>query len=137
MSGPSHASPEGGVTPHINVDGASAASAFYQQAFGAQELFRMPAPDGKRLMHCHLMINGGSLMLCDCFPEHGGSEVQPSSSFTMHLQVDDVESWWRRAVEAGATVTMPLADMFWGDRYGRLRDPFGVNWALAAPIKAG
>jgi PhnB protein len=130
-------SPAGGVTPHISVDGASAASAFYQQAFGAEELFRLPAQDGKRLMHCHLKINGGSLMLADCFPEHGGSMVQRSDSFTMHLQVEDVEAWWRRAVEAGATVTMPLADMFWGDRYGRLCDPFGVNWSLAAPVKAG
>ncbi len=126
---------DGGVIPHISLDGASDASAFYQRAFGAEELFRLPAQDGRRLMHCHLKINGGDLMICDCFPEMGGKN-QPSESFTMHLQVKDVEAAWKRAVDAGATVTMPLADMFWGDRYGKVRDPFGVNWSLAAPIKA-
>ena len=129
--------PQGGVVPHLALDGAGEASAFYQRAFGATELFRMPAPDGKRLMHCHLKINGGSLMICDCFPEHGGSAWQPSKSYTLHLQVDHVETWFSRAVEAGCTVSMAPADMFWGDRYGQVTDPFGVKWALASPIKKG
>lgn len=120
----------GGVVPHINVEGASKASAFYQRAFAAHELSRQPAQDGERLMHCHLVINGASLMLSDCFPEFGITN-QPSPCFTMHLDVDDADAWWKRAVEAGATVTMPLAMQFWGVRYGKLRDPFGVNWSLS------
>lgn len=123
--------PVGGVVPHINIEGASDASAFYQRAFAAQELSRQPAQDGKRLMHCQLVVNGGSLMLSDCFPEFGIAN-QPSACFTMHLDVDDVDSWWQRALSAGAEVTVPLAQQFWGVRYGKLRDPFGVNWSLAS-----
>lgn len=123
-----------GVIPYINVDGASEASAFYQRAFAAKELQRMPAEDGKRLMHCHLEINGGSLMLSDCFPEHG-SELQPSHSYTMTLVVSDADAWCERAVKAGAEVTMPVQRMFWGDRYGQLKDPFGVRWALNEPAQ--
>lgn len=123
---------EPGVIPYIDVEGAGDASAFYQRAFAARELARMPAKDGKRLMHCHLHINGGSLMRSDCFPEMGMAR-RPSYSFTMHLIVRDVDAWWKRAVEAGAEVTLPLAVMFWGDQYGKLRDPFGVNWSLSEP----
>lgn len=122
--------PAGGVVPHINVEGASEASAFYQKAFGAREISRAPAQDGKRLMHCHLLLNGGSFMLSDAFPEFGVVS-QPSASHTMHLDVDDVDAWWSRAVAAGATVTLPLEQQFWGVRYGKLRDPFGVNWSLS------
>jgi uncharacterized glyoxalase superfamily protein PhnB len=123
---------ERGVVPYINVEGAAAASEFYQRAFAAKELFRMPAQDGQRLMHCHLEINGGSLMLSDCFPEMGMPH-QPSNSFTMHLNVQGVQDWWDRAVEAGAEVVSPLQVMFWGDRYGQLRDRFGVNWSMGEP----
>jgi len=123
--------PMKGVIPHLNVVGAAKAAEFYQRAFGAQELMRLPAQDGERLMHCALVINGGSLFLCDCFPEMGhGYEHQPSSSFTMHLQVDDIDAWFDRAVQAGAEVLEPVSLMFWGDRYGRLRDPFGVCWSM-------
>ena len=122
--------PPGGVVPHLNVEGANDASAFYQRAFAARELSRQPADDGQRLMHCHLLINGGSLILSDCFPEFGITN-QPSHCVAMHLQVDDVDAWWKRAVDAGAAVTIPLADQFWGERYGKLRDPFGVNWSLS------
>lgn len=122
--------PTGGLAPHISLEGASDASDFYQRAFGARELARMPAEDGKRLMHCHLEINGGSLMICDCFPEYG-HERQPSKNYTMHLQVEDVDAWWNRALEAGVEIVMPLEKQFWGDRYGSVRDPFGVHWAMA------
>lgn len=123
--------PMKGVIPHLNVVGAAKAAEFYQKAFGAQELMRLPAQDGERLMHCALVINGGSLFLCDCFPEMGhGYEHQPSNSFTMHLQVDDIDAWFDRAVQAGAEVLEPVSLMFWGDRYGRLRDPFGVCWSM-------
>jgi len=124
----------GGVVPHLSLGDASGAVEFYKRAFGAEELQRLPAEDGKRLMHCHIRINGGSVMLADAFPEYG-HVLQAPGGYTLHLQVDDVEAWWARAVAAGATVVMPLADMFWGDRYGQLRDPFGVQWSLATPIR--
>jgi PhnB protein len=124
-----------GVIPYLSVEGASDASAFYQRAFGAREITRLPAEDGQRLMHCHLEINGGSLMLSDSFPEHGHAH-QPSHSFTMTLVVGDIDAWWKRAVDAGAVVTMPLQVMFWGDRYGQLRDPFGVCWAMNQPAQS-
>lgn len=127
--------PTTGVTPHLAVDGAAAAIAFYEAAFGAEELSRMLADDGRRLMHAHLRINGGSVMLHDLFPEYMKDPARPPSAVTMHLQVDDADRWFARAVEAGATVTMPLADQFWGDRYGALVDPFGHSWAVGAPIK--
>lgn len=122
--------PAGGVVPHINVEGASKASAFYQRAFAAAELSRKAAQDGVRLLHCQLTINGGSFILSDCFPEFGITN-QPSVCFTMHLDVDDVDAWWKRALAAGAEVTLPLAQQFWGVRYGKLRDPFGVSWSLS------
>lgn len=126
--------PAGGLSVYITVDGAAAASAFYQKAFGAKELFRQPADDGQRLLHCHLEINGGSLMLCDWFPEWG-MEKQPPQAYTLHLQVDDVDVWWKRAIEAGCTVAMPLEPQFWGDKYGKVVDPFGVGWSLAQTIR--
>lgn len=126
-----HPQPIQGITPHLNVEGASDASAFYQKAFDATELFRMPAEDGKRLMHCHLRINGGDMFLCDTFPEYGHT-FQPSNCFTMHLTVDDVDAWWARAVDAGCEIIMPLEVQFWGDRYGSVRDPFQVCWSMSA-----
>jgi len=122
----------GGVIPYLNVDGVSKASEFYQKAFAAKELARMPAQDGKRVMHCHLEVNGGSLMMSDPFPEHG-FPYQPSPSMTMTLVVKEGDLWWNRAVDAGCKVTMPFERAFWGDRYGRLLDPFGVNWAVTEP----
>ena len=92
----------------------------------------MPAEDGKRLMHCHLIIHGGSLMLADAFPEYG-YPLQPSHSFTMQLVVSDVQTWWDRAVAAGCTIRQPLEVAFWGDLYGALVDPFGVLWAMNQP----
>ena len=121
--------PVTGVTPYINVVGANDASALYQQAFGAQEVARLAHKEGDKLMHCQLLINGGTLLMCDCFPEYG-YEHQPSHSHTLHLQVDDVDAWWNRAVAAGLTVAMPLEKQFWGDRFGSLRDRFGVCWSI-------
>jgi len=124
-----------GVTPHINVVGASDASALYQRAFDAKEVHRLPAEDGKRLMHCHLIINGGGLLMADCFPEYGYGH-EPSKSFTMHLQVTDPQAWWDRAVAAGLEVVSPLQVMFWGDKYGLLRDAFSVQWSIGGPPDA-
>lgn len=122
-----------GVTPYLNVDGAAAASDFYQRAFGAIEIMRLPDRDGARLLHCQLLVNGGNLMISDCFPEMGVAP-QPSNNFTMHLQVDDIDAWWARAVEAGAEIISPVQLMFWGDRYGSLRDPFGVQWSMGQNV---
>jgi PhnB protein len=124
-----------GVTPYLTVRGASDAAEFYKRAFGAEESGRMLADDGTRLMHCHMRINGADLMMCDEFPEYGAGLGDGPRGVTLHLQVDDADAWWTRAVEAGATVRMPLADQFWGDRYGQLTDPFGHTWSIASPAK--
>lgn len=124
-----------GVVPYLNIDGASEAAAFYGRAFGAKEIARMPGQDGKRLMHCHLEINGGSLMLADNFPEMGFPPVQRTLSDVMHLIVEDGDAWWSRAIGAGCKQEMPFERAFWGDRYGVLSDPFGVRWALVEPAK--
>jgi PhnB protein len=129
--------PNDGLTPHLSIGGGRAAEAidFYTRAFGAEEAMRMPADDGKRLMHAHLRINGASLMLADDFPEYRGGTAQPApAGVTLHLGVDDADRWYERAVVAGATATMPVADQFWGDRYGQVRDPFGHMWSIASPI---
>lgn len=141
MANDPDAGPGGGVTPHLTIlrgGTASDAIAWYVKAFGAEEKMRTPAQDGKRLMHAHLIVNGGSLMLNDEFPEYSGpadTGKGPPDGVTFHLQVDDVDAWFDRAVAAGATATMPPADMFWGDRYGQVRDPFGHRWAIGAPLK--
>jgi PhnB protein len=127
--------PTGGLTVHLTIrdNGAADAIAFYKAAFGAEEA--MPphlADDGKRVMHAHLLINGGHLMLNDDFPEYHGA-ASPPGSVTLHLQVSDADAMWNHALEAGATEKMPLADQFWGDRYGQLTDPFGFTWSIGAP----
>jgi PhnB protein len=119
----------GGLVAYLQVDGASAASDFYQRAFGATEVARHPVDEKGRTMHIHLYVNGSSLMLSDPYPEYGHPLVK-SQGVTMTLQVDDIDSWWERAVPAGAQVVMPVEKMFWGSRYGQLRDPFGVMWAM-------
>jgi RNA polymerase sigma-70 factor (ECF subfamily) len=134
MSDPASQPVVTGVTPYLSVRDASAASKFYQKAFAAEELARMPAEDGKRLMHCHLRINAGSLMLSDPFPEHG-HPLEAAQGYVLHLQVDDADAWWQRAVDCGAEITMPIGVMFWGDKYGQLRDPFGVTWSIGGPNK--
>jgi PhnB protein len=95
----------------------------------------MQPPDEKgRTLHAHLYINGSSLMLSDAYPEHG-HPLKPPASFNLTLTVGDTDQWFDRAIAAGCTVVMPPQDMFWGDRYGQLRDPFGVLWAINGPVK--
>ena len=124
------------VTPHLVCDGAAAAIEFYKKAFGATEMMRLGTDDGK-IMHACLCINGSSVMLVDEFPEMGA--VSPTSlggsSVTIHLAVDDADAWVARAEAAGATVTMPVEEMFWGDRYGVVRDPFGHSWSMGTPVR--
>jgi PhnB protein len=127
------------VLPHLVVDNAAAAIDFYVKAFGATELGRVPGPDGK-LIHAALSINGSTVMLNDDFPEfNDGKSTTPKAlggtPVTIHLTVTDVESKFAQAVEAGAEVVMPLADQFWGDRYGMVRDPFGHQWSLGQPVR--
>jgi PhnB protein len=129
--------PASGVTPHLTIPsrGGQAAIEFYTVAFGAQEVRRMLAEDGERLMHAYLIINGGGVMLNDEFPEYNGEQDIAPKGVTLHLQVDDADEWWNRAILAGGVPVFPLADQFWGDRYGMLRDPFGHAWSIGAPIK--
>jgi PhnB protein len=130
--------PASGLAPHLTIRDGNAAEAveFYTRAFGAREMMRHMAEDGKRIMHAHLELNGSSLMLNDDFPEHGGGEASPPAGVTLHLQVDDADKWWDRAIEAGAIVRFPLDDQFWGDRYGQVDDPFGFTWSIGSPSKA-
>jgi PhnB protein len=128
--------PAGGVTAHLTIGGGRAGEAieFYKQAFGAAEQMRQPADDGKRLMHAHLTIGGGSLMLNDDFPEYrDGAEAPAPAGTTLHLQVPDADAAWDKALAAGATVRFPLENQFWGDRYGQLEDPFGFTWSIGGP----
>src|SRR5687768_10517711 len=112
--------PMNGVTAHLTIGEGKAmdAIAFYEKAFGAEQAMGPHmADDGKRVMHAHLKINGGSVMLNDDFPEYSGAALGVPAGVTLHLQVDDADAWFDRATEAGATVRMPLDNQFWGDRY--------------------
>jgi uncharacterized glyoxalase superfamily protein PhnB len=124
-----------GPIPHLICAGAADAIRFYQAAFGAVELGRLPGPDG-RLMHAMLRIGGGHLMLFDEMPEYGalGPKALGGTPVTVHLFVEDVDAVFARAVTLGATPKMPVADMFWGDRYGKLVDPFGHEWSVATHV---
>lgn len=124
------------ITPHLVCRGAADAIAFYGKAFGAVELARLPGPEGK-LMHAMVRIGDSNLMLVDEFPGCGSLGPQPGqgSPVTIHLYVTDVDATVERAVAAGAKVTMPVDDMFWGDRYGRIEDPFGHQWSIATHIR--
>lgn len=124
------------ITPHIVVQGAEQAAAFYRDAFGAEEISRIPVPDG-RLMSVQLRIAGGMLHLADEFPEMGVL-APPSFGGTpvvLALEVDDAEAVFAQGVKAGAEVRQPLADMFWGDRHGQLDDPFGHRWNISQHVR--
>lgn len=127
--------PEGyhSLTPSLTVKDAAVAIDFYGRAFGAVEVSRATAPDGKRVWHCELQIGDSRLMLMDEFPEHGGHAPAASGAvgFSIWLYVDDVDAVFERAVAAGARAAMPVNDAFWGDRFGGLVDPFGHNWSIA------
>lgn len=121
-----------GVTAHVTFRDAGAAIDLYQRALGAEVVHRVPGQDGKRLMHGHLRINSGDLFVMDYFPEHGQPWQEPQN-LLLHLQVDDPEASWKRAVDAGLEVVFPLHVAFWGDKYGQLRDSFGVAWSIGGP----
>ena len=120
---------KGGLVAYLTVEGAVKAGEFYARAFGAETAALMPLDEKGRTMHLHLYVNGSSLMLSDSFPEHGHPYV-PAQGFNLTLMVDDIGAWWERAIAAGATPLMAPAEMFWGDTYAQLKDPFGVTWAM-------
>ena len=122
------------VTPSLMVAGAARAIDFYKKALGAQELSRFPGPDGN-IMHAEIKIGDSMIFLSDEFPEMSPDTKSPQAAgcvtASLFLYVPDVDALFQRAVDAGATVKMPVTDMFWGDRYGKVVDPFGHHWLLA------
>lgn len=124
------------VTPYLFMNGAAKAIEFYKKAFGAKEIDRSPMPNGT-LMHATIKIGDSIVMMSDAFP--GGDSSSPSMAGTttvnLHIYSKDVDKLWNQAVTAGAVPTMPLEDQFWGERYGKLRDPFGHVWSVAMRVK--
>ena len=128
-----HESPA--LIPHLVVDRAADAIEFYQRAFGFEEVHRMPMPDGK-IMHAQLKLGDAVIFLVDEFPSpKPGISRSPKTlggtSVTIHLNSNDVDAAFRRATDAGATAVMPPTDMFWGDRFAKIEDPFGHHWSIA------
>jgi PhnB protein len=123
------------VTPYLAINGAAEAIEWYKKAFGAKELQREAGPDGK-LIHGRIQIGDSIVMLSDTFPgsPHKDPRELGAASVTLHVYSKDVDALWKRAVEAGAKVEMQLDDMFWGERYGLLKDPFGHAWSLSMRI---
>ena len=124
------------VTPHLVCAGAADAIAFYKKAFNAQELAQLAGPDGK-LMHGMIKIGDSALMLVDEYPQWDslGPKARNGTSVTLHLYVEDADAQFKQAIDAGCSVRMPLADMFWGDRYGIVQDPFGHLWSIATHVR--
>ncbi|MES2921686.1 MAG: VOC family protein [Verrucomicrobiota bacterium] len=124
------------VTPHLVCAGAADAIEFYKKAFSAVEICRMPMPDG-RIMHAGITIGDSMIMLVDEMPDWDclGPNARGGSSVTIHLQVENADALFEQAVKTGATVKMPIADAFWGDRYGIVVDPFGHSWSIATHIR--
>jgi uncharacterized glyoxalase superfamily protein PhnB len=124
------------ITPYLTCAGAADAITFYTKAFGATELMRLPGAQGK-IMHAQIKIGDSVVMLGEECPERNalGPKARQGASVTMHLYVNDADAAFAKAVAAGATVKMPLEDMFWGDRYGVLEDPFGHQWSLATHVR--
>lgn len=138
MAKATRAIPEGfhTVTAGLTVRDAAAAIEFYKKALGAQELMRMPMPDGK-IGHAELKIGDSIIFLNDEFPQMGHKSPQTlgGASGSIYLYVEDVDKAFKRATDAGATTKMPIADMFWGDRYGQVVDPFGHVWGLSTHVE--
>ncbi len=138
MANPAKPIPQGfhTLTPHLIVRDAGKALEFYKKAFGAEEIARMPGPGGK-IMHAEMKIGDSMVMLAEEFPDMHclSPQALKGSPVSLHLYVRDVDASFKRAVDAGAKATMPVADMFWGDRFGKLTDPYGHEWSLATHIR--
>jgi PhnB protein len=126
----------GAVTPHIVVRGAAQAAEWYVRALAAEELSRLPLPDG-RLLSVELRFGDSTVRVADEFPELDvlSPETIGGTAVVLHLSTDDVDALWQRALDAGAEVLHPLADQFWGNRQGQIADPFGHRWNLAQPLR--
>ena len=129
-----------GLIPHLVCSPCSEAIEFYKKAFSAKEVRRAPAPDGARIMHAEVNIGGSPVFLVDDFPEFCGGKSGTAIALggtpvTIHRFVEDCDAAIDKAVKAGATITMPPMDMFWGDRYGVVTDPYGHQWSIATHIK--
>src|SRR6266567_8210315 len=137
MAKPVKAIPEGHhtITPNLVARDAAKAIDFYKKAFGAEELMRMLGPGGG-IMHAELRIGNSKIMLTDEHPEWGckGPAAYGGSPVTFYVYVENADAAWMRAIDAGATAKMPVADMFWGDRLGQVEDPFGHKWSLAQHV---
>ena len=128
-----------GIVAHLVVNGGAEAIEFYKRAFGAEEIMRMPEEGGTRIMHAEIRIGPSVVYLADDFPEYcGGKSRSPKSlggtPVTLHQYVRDCDASLKRAADAGATLSMPAQDMFWGDRYGQVTDPYGHVWSFATPL---
>jgi PhnB protein len=123
-----------GLWPYLTIGDGRGREAveFYVKAFGGSQEVLHLAQDGKRVMHARIAINGGLLMISDDFSDDGAAAP---AAVMLHLQVKDADAWFEKAIAAGATVLVPLADQFWGDRYGQLSDPFGHRWSFGGPKK--
>lgn len=138
MTGSVESIPEGysTVTPHLVIRGAVEAIDFYKKAFGAEEIYRQMTPEGQAVLHAALKFGNSVLMLCDEFPKGDCNAPKSLNGTTvaMHLYVEDADRAFQRAIEAGCTASMPIMDAFWGDRYGKVKDPFGHVWSIATRI---
>ncbi|HEX3282455.1 MAG TPA: VOC family protein [Pyrinomonadaceae bacterium] len=125
-----------GITPYLSVKGAADAIEFYKKAFGATELMRLPGPNGT-LGHAEIKIGNALVMLADEFPEYGNLSPKTlgGSAVRLHMYVEDVDAFFEKAVAAGAKVLIPVADQFYGDRSGRLEDPFGHVWLVSTHVE--
>jgi len=128
------------LIPHLVCSPCTEAIEFYKQAFGAEEIHRMPSPDGQRIMHAAIRIGKSYVFLVDDFPEYCGGKSGTATALggtpvTLHHYVADCDAAIQRAQDAGAKVEMLAADMFWGDRYGVVSDPYGHKWSFATHIK--
>jgi PhnB protein len=125
------------ITPYLVVKNGAQAIEFYKKAFGAEELFRMNGPDGKSIGHAQLKMGDSLFMLADEFPQMNSLSPESigGSPVSMYVYVEDVDAVFNQAVSAGATVLNPVMDMFYGDRWGYIRDPFGHLWSIATHKK--
>ena len=135
MTEESQEGPIASVVPHLVVKGAADALEFYKRAFGMEEILRMASPSGDSIVHAELRHGNGVIFLADEFPQCQGPGALGGSPVTIHLHVADIDSAFQQAVDAGAEAVMPPADMFWGDRYGKLRCPFGHEWSMAQHVR--
>jgi PhnB protein len=124
------------LTPYLAIKNAAEAINFYKKAFGAEEITRMPGPDGKTVMHAELQIGSSRLMLSEECPGMASSpKTLGGTPVTVHMYVPDVNATFDRAIQAGATAVMPPQDMFWGDRFGKVTDPYGHAWSIAQHVE--